>query len=112
VVINTERFRITGILHPEDHRYFLRQGGEQLRIRGGKIHYPAATAAYQMGVGAYIAVKTFFPVYHPQGYHGTFFPEKIDVPVYRTQGKIGNPQLKLIVYPLRPGMGFGGLDDP
>jgi hypothetical protein len=80
-------------------------------IRAGEIRHPAAIAAYHMGMRCYIAVKPFLPINNPQGNHQPFLLKKIDVPVYRTQGKIGDRRFKLVIYPLSAGMGHRGPDN-
>jgi hypothetical protein len=70
----------------------------------GKIKHAAAAAAYKMGVGLYISVKTFFAVYNPHGYDASLFPKQVDITVYRSQGKIGNQGLELVIHPLCTGM--------
>jgi hypothetical protein len=61
-------------------------------------------AADKMGMGLYIPVKAFFPVYHPHGYDGSLFPEKVDITVYRGKGQIGDEGFELVKYPLGAGM--------
>jgi hypothetical protein len=65
-----------------------------------------------MGVGMYPAIEPLLSGDYPQGRHRPLPPEEGDVPVYRSQGKIGNRGLKLMVDPLSSGMGIGGSEDP
>jgi hypothetical protein len=63
-----------------------------------------------MGMGFYVAVKPFLAVDHPKGNHEAFLLKKVDIPVHRTQGKVGDHWFKLLIHPLGPGMGYSGTD--
>jgi hypothetical protein len=65
---------------------FFKGGG----VGKGNILYCPAAPAEQVRVGFGNAVETFFAVYRPQQNRQTFFPEQVQVPVHRSQGKIGN----------------------
>jgi hypothetical protein len=68
-------------------------------------------AAYYMGMGPDVAVKPFFPINNTQRNHQPFLLEKIDIPVYRTQRKIGDRRFQPVIHPLSAGVRQGGLDN-
>jgi hypothetical protein len=92
------------------HKPLIQEGVEGFYFRTGEIHHPAAMAAHQMGMGLYVPIKPFLPINNPKGNHKPFLPEEVDIPVYRTQGKVGNHRFELFIHPLGAGMGQGGPD--
>jgi hypothetical protein len=64
----------------------------------------------KVGMGFYPAVKTFFPLYYPQGNQFPFLPEQVDITVDRSQGKGRYGRFELLIHPAGAGMGSGGPD--
>jgi hypothetical protein len=92
------------------HKPLIQEGIEGFDFRTGEIHHPSAMTAQQMGMGLYLPVKPFFPINNPKGNYEPFLPEEVDIPVYRTQGKVGDHRFELFIHPLGAGMGQGGAD--
>jgi hypothetical protein len=105
-------------IHPETSppasplgKPLIQQHVERFGIRAGEIRHQAAMAAYYMGMGRYVAVKPLLPINNTQRNHQSFLLEKIDIPIYRTQRKIGDRRFQPVIHPLSAGVRQSGLDN-